>query len=160
VRKLIAISLLILPALCSATEQEENEGGSKSWYLQGGGYAHFSEDEDYEGPPLFAGIERQNERNALVGFAVFNNSFGDFSKYLYIGKEWYPSNKYNAFRFKITVGVVHGYEGEHQDIFPINWGDAWGLGAVPTIGYQADRVGFDFAILSASGMLFLIGYEF
>jgi hypothetical protein len=43
---------------------------------------------------------------------------------------------------------------------PIRWGGSWGLGFVPAIGYQKDRVGYDVAVLKASALLFLVGYEF
>lgn len=161
VRNLIESSLLLISLACVAADaQAEPDISTSAWYLQAGGYVHFSNDEDYEGPPLFGGIEHRDENLTLIGFSVFNNSFGDFSQYLYVGKQFQLSKKYPGFRFKITAGIAHGYQGEHHDVMPIRWGDSWGLGAVPTIGYQGDRVGFDLAVLSASGLLFLVGYEF
>ncbi len=163
VRNLIKFSLLLISLVCVAAVAEaepDSDSSTSSWYLQGGGYVHFSNDEDYEGPPLFGGIEHRDENLTLIGFSVFNNSFGYFSQYVYVGKQFQLSKKYPGFRFKITAGIVRGYQGEHHDVMPIRWGDAWGLGAVPTIGYQGDRVGFDVAVLSASGLLFLVGYEF
>jgi hypothetical protein len=163
VRNLIESSLLLISLVCVAAvakAEPNSDSGTSSWYLEGGAYVHFSNDEDYEGPPLFVGIEHRDENLTLIGFSVFNNSFGDFSQYVYVGKQFQLSQKYPGFRFKITAGIVRGYEDEHHEILPIRWGDSWGLGAVPTIGYQGDRVGFDVAVLSASGLLFLVGYEF
>jgi len=162
-RNLLESSLLIVSLIfvaAAARAEPDSDSGTGSWYLQGGAYVHFSNDERYEGPPLFVGIEHRDENMTLVGFSVFNNSFGDFTQYLYVGKEFRLSQKYPGFRFKITAGIVRGYEGEHHDVLPIRWGDSWGLGAVPVIGYQGKRVGFDIAVLSASGLLFLVGYEF
>ena len=42
----------------------------------------------------------------------------------------------------------------------VRWGDSWGIGVVPTVGYKKDRLGFDFALLKASGLMFLLGYHF
>ncbi|MGB5780233.1 MAG: hypothetical protein WBM42_00010 [Eudoraea sp.] len=152
---LVAALSFAAPIAESAEETEWN------WFLHAGGYIHFSDDEDYEGPPWFAGVEYQKtEANWSVGLSLFNNSFGDFTQYLYLGKTWHPSGKYPGFRIKLTGGIAHGYEGEHQKIFPIRWGDAWGLALVPTIGYKRDKWSFDVAVLSASGLLFLGGYEF
>ncbi len=163
VRNPIAASLLFISLVCVAgfaQAESDSDGSTSSWYVQGGGYVHFSNEEEYEGPPLFGGIEHLDENLTLIGFSVFNNSFGDFSQYVYVGKQFQLSKKYPGFRFKITAGIVRGYQGEHHDVMPIRWGDAWGLGAVPTIGYQGDRLGFDVAVLSASGLLFIVGYEF
>ena len=163
VRNLIESSLLLISLVCVAADvqaEPDSDSSTGSWYLQAGGYVHFSNDEEYEGPPLFGGIEHRDENLTLIGFSVFNNSFGDFSQYVYVGKQFQLSQKYPGFRFKITAGIVRGYQGEHHEILPIRWGDSWGLGAVPTIGYEGDRLGFDVAVLSASGMLFLVGYEF
>ena len=147
--------------LCAAAVAETTpESSTGTWYLQAGAYTHYSDDDKYEEAPLFGGIEHQDEKNTIIGFSVFNNSFGDFTQYLYWGKQWNPWENHQAFRVKLTVGVVHGYEGEHQDVTPIYWGDAWGIGAVPAIGYQKNRMGFDLAILGNSGILFLMGYEF
>ena len=160
-RILIATTLGLTSLLCaSAIAETTPDGSARSWYVQAGGYLHYSEKDYYEGPPLFGGIERHREKNTLLGFSVFNNSFGDFTQYLYWGKQWNPWENHPALRLKLTVGIVHGYEGDNQDVTPIYWGDAWGIGAVPTFGYQKNRLGFDLALLGNSGALFLIGYEF
>lgn len=154
---------LMLPSISSADEAEPEQGTDDaiSWYLQGGGYRHWKEKESYVGDHWFLGIERHNhDKNLLWGLSVFDNSFGDFSQYLYVGRNWYPFDKLPHFRFRLTGGIVHGYSGENQDISPLNWGDAWAIGAVPGIGYQKDNLGVDVAILSASGLLLLVGYEF
>jgi hypothetical protein len=132
-----------------------------TWYLQGGAYAHYSDDEDYEGPPLFAGVEYQRPDDVLYGFSVFNNSYGQFSQYVYLGKTWRPwQDALPGLRFKLSAGIVQGYHGEHYDVLPIRWGGSWGLGAVPAIGWQRGDIGFDVAVLSLSGLLFLVGKEF
>jgi hypothetical protein len=152
---------LVVVLVLAAASVEASESTDRNWYVQAGGYIHYSDDEEYEGPPWFAGIENQNpENNTAIGLSFFNNSFGDFTQYIYLGKSWYPSSKYPGFRLKLTAGIAHGYKGEHHEIFPIRWGDSWGLAVVPTIGYQPEKWGFDVAILSASGLAFLVGYEF
>ncbi|MDX2416723.1 MAG: hypothetical protein QNK19_04595 [Xanthomonadales bacterium] len=154
---LVAALSFVAPAAVSAESVQDAES---NWYFQAGGYMHFSDDEEYEGPPWFAGIEYQKSRNRTIGLSVFNNSYGQFTQYAYVGKSFYPSDRYPGFRIKLTGGIVHGYTGEHQKIFPIRWGDGWGFAVVPGVGYQSDKWGFDVAVLSASGLLFLAGYEF
>ena len=154
---LVTALSFLAPAAVSDDSVQEAES---NWYFQAGGYMHYSDDEDYEGPPWFAGIEYQKSRNRVIGLSVFNNSFGQITQYAYLGKSFYPSEKYPGFRIKLTGGIAHGYKGEHQKIFPISWGDGWGVAFVPGVGYQSDKWGFDVAVLSASGLLFLAGYEF
>ena len=153
-----ALLCLACPEVAGADESESILPAN--WYLQAGSYMHYSDDEDYAGTPWFLGIEHYNGNGTITGFSVFENSFGQFSQYLYIGKNWYPWEKYPGLRLKLTAGLVHGYGGEHKDTSPINWGDAWAIGVVPGIGYQKGALGVDVAILSASGLLFLVGYEF
>ena len=144
----------------AAVSAESIQDAESNWYFQAGGYMHYDDDEEYEGPPWFVGVEYQKSRNRVIGLSVFNNSFGQFTQYAYLGKTFHPSQKYPDFRIKLTGGVVHGYTGDHHKIMPIRWGDSWGLGIVPGIGYQWDALGVDVAVLSASGLLFLVGYEF
>lgn len=154
----------MLPASALAEAPAADEAFNEdaiSWYVQGGRYRHWKEKASYTGEHWFVGIERHNHDKDLIwGLSLFDNSFGDFSQYLYVGRNWYPFDKYPYFRFRLTAGIVHGYTGENQDISPIYWGDAWALGAVPGLGYQKGNFGFDVAVLSASGLLFLVGYEF
>ena len=156
------LSLLVLCTLVSPIRAlaESGESEDKPWYLQAGAYTHFNGDPDYEGPPWFAGIEYGESRRWLLGFSVFNNSFGQLTQYAYVGKTYHPLEKHPGFRLKLTGGIAHGYAGERHKTLPVRWGDAWGLAVIPTVGYQKGRLGGDIAIMSASGLLFLVGYEF
>ena len=109
---------------------------------------------------MFGSIEHHRTNDWFGGLSAFNNSYGQFTQYLYLGKKLHPWNSHPEFRIKLSAGVAHGYRGEHHDTLPIRWGGSWGLAVVPAIGYQKDRVGYDVVILKASGLLFLVGYEF
>ena len=108
---------------------------------------------------MFGGIEYHRPDNWLGGLSLFNNSFGQFTQYLYLGKQFHPWDSQPKVRIKLSAGVAHGYRDEHYDTLPIRWGGSWGLGFVPAIGYQKERVGYDVAILGVAGLLFLVGYE-
>lgn len=162
-RRVLSVSLLAYALAAPAAFAQESgdpDAHTPTWYLQAGVYWHYSDKEEYDGPPVFAGIEYERSVNSVIGISVFNNSYGQFSQYAYYGKSWYPSDTVPGFRFKVTAGVVHGYTGEHKKIMPVRWGDGWGIGVVPGIGYQRDALGVDLALLSASGVLLLVGYEF
>ena len=130
------------------------------WYVMGGGYIHYETDDSYEGPPLVLGIEYHKPSQWFAGLSLFNNSFGQFSQYAYLGRAFHPLGALPGLRLKLSAGIVQGYRGEHFDAIPIRWEERWGLGVVPSIGYQEDRVGFDVAFLKESAVLFLFGYQF
>ena len=136
------------------------DAAAERWYAQVGAYGHFSDDDDYEGPPLFAGIEYHRPDRWLAGLSIFNNSYGQLSQYAYVGKTWHPWRARPGFRVKLSGGIVQGYRGEHYDVLPIRWGGRWGLGVVPAVGYQHGDLGFDVALLSSSGLLFIVGHQF
>lgn len=141
-----------------ATDGVEEKAGA--WYLQAGSYAHYSDHYDYAGTPWFLGVEYHNAKGTITGLSAFNNSFDQFSQYLYWGRNFHPLKNHPNFRFKLTGGILHGYDGKHQNMSPVNWGDGWALGVVPGFGYQDGPLGVDVAFLSAAGVLFLVGYEF
>jgi hypothetical protein len=155
-----AFVALLLLSKADAIAQTSEGDPAVDWYIQAGSYMHYSDHRDYAGKPWFVGLERQRAGGTTAGLAVFNNSFDQFSQYVYVGKSFYPWKNSPNFRFKITGGVVHGYDGQHQNTSPLNWGDGWAVALIPGFGYQDGPVGVDVAILSGAGLLFLVGYEF
>ena len=143
-----------------ATQASDTRDNESHWYVQAGAYVHLDHNDDYSGAPLFGGIEHHRMDDWFGGLSVFNNSYGQFTQYLYLGKKLHPWKSHPEARIKLSNGIAHGYRGEHHDTLPIRWGGSWGLAFVPAIGYQKDRVGYDVVILKASGLLFLVGYEF
>ena len=156
----IFLILLVVSNEVLAQQARDVRDSESYWYVQGGAYAHFDHNDDYSGAPLFGGVEYHRADDWFGGFSVFNNSYGQFSQYLYLGKKFYPLDTYPNVRVKLSVGVVHGYRGEHHDTLPVRWGESWGAAILPAIGYQKGRVGYDVVILKESGLLFLVGYEF
>lgn len=157
-----AFFLMLLLGGCGALAQQASDtrANEANWYVQAGAYVHYSHNDDYSGAPLFASMEYHGTDNWFGGLSAFNNSYDQFTQYLYLGKKLHPWNSHPEVRIKLSAGVAHGYQGEHHDTLPIRWGRSWGLAFIPAIGYQKDRVGYDLVILEASGLLFLVGYEF
>lgn len=160
-RRLIAF-LILLSVVSSprAADTTDEPGKEYRWYAQAGAYAHWENDDEFKGAPYFAGIEYRRDDRWFAGLSLFNNSFGQFSQYLYLGATFHPADAYPAVRIKVSAGVAQGYKGEHYDTLPVRWGGSWGLGIVPAIGYQKGRVGYDLAVLGVGGLLFLVGYSF
>ena len=157
---LLLAKLFVNSDVAVANPAADFEQSANPWYLHGGPYLHFDDNENYEGPPLFLGIEYYRSSRWLLGASVFQNSYGQFSQYAYVGRTFQPLSRYPHVHIKLTGGIIHGYRGKHHDTLPVRWGDSWGIGVVPTVGYKKDRLGFDFALLKASGLMFLLGYHF
>lgn len=158
---IIVLVLALASGVGSAARADDGQPvNAYRWYLQGGFYYHFRDDDEYGSTPLFASLERLPTSRWVYGFSMFDNSFGQFSQYAYAGRLFRPFERYPNVHLKLTGGIVHGYRGKHHDTLPIRWGDSWGIGVIPTIGYRKGRVGYDVAFLKASAALFLVGWHF
>ncbi len=127
-------------------------------HAQFGVYTHYSPSDDYEGPPILGNLEVNTPKDWLFGLSLFNNSFGQFSQYLYAGKKWRLPQIQRYMHVKLTAGVVHGYKDEFEDKIPLN-DDGWGLGVIPSVGFKKDRWAFDVVALGTAGLLFAVGYD-
>ena len=96
----------------------------------------------------------------LFGLALFDNSFGQFSQYLYAGLEW---NLWQLgggeFYADFTVGLMHGYKGIYQNKIPLN---DFGVApvAVPAIGWRRSGFGVNVMFLGTAGLMIGVNYEF
>ena len=125
------ILLLLAGSDALAQQAGDTRANEANWYVQAGAYVHYNNNDDYSGAPLFAGMEYQGADNWLAGLSLFNNSYDQFTQYLYLGKELHPWKSHPEVRIKLSAGVAQGYRGEHNDTLPIRWGGSWGLGFVP-----------------------------
>ena len=155
--RLILILLVFL--LSKTVSAEESEPEHVRYYMQIGGYIHFSSREDHDGPPVLVAVERSKSSNYYYGLALFNNSFNQFSQFLYVGREFPWQRVHETFRFRLSFGLVHGYRDEFEDELPLNY-KGFSPGLVPSIGFKRNGVGFDMALLSNAGLMLSVGYEF
>ena len=140
-------------------EGRDSDADRDGVYLHVGGYVHFTSREEHRGPPIVIAAERFRPNGNYYGLALFNNSFNQFSQFLYVGREFPWRRVHENFRFKLSFGVVHGYRDEFEDELPLNY-KGYSPGLVPSIGFQHKRVGFDLAVLANAGVLLSVGYEF
>ena len=56
----------------------------------------------------------------IAGLALFQNSFGQFSQYIFGGLVWRPIEDNQPFYVKLTAGPLHGYSGQYQNKIPFN----------------------------------------
>jgi len=154
----IILGLLLMPVLPAdaASFWDEND----KLHVQFGAYSHYGDsDDDYEGPPIMVNFEVNKESNWLYGLSLFNNSFGQFSQYLYFGKKWELPKIHKYFHAKLTGGLLHGYKDEFEDKVPYN-NNGFSPGIVPTIGFKKDRLALDLLFLGDAAIMLAVGYDF
>lgn len=129
-------------------------------YLQGGSYIHLNNNEDFDGPNFMLGLEAVKTNDRFYGLFVFDNSFGQFSQYAYIGKKWNFSGEFTNFHTKLTAGIIHGYKEPWNNKLPFTTKDGWSPGIIPSMGYQKGKIGFDVMLLGYQGVMFSVGTNF
>lgn len=133
--------------------------GKDRLQLQLATYVHYNDSDDYEGPPIYGGVQVNKASGWLYGLGLFNNSYGQFTQYLYFGRriDVYRFGDYTA-HGTLTGGLGHGYRGEHEDSLPVRIGDI-GLVILPAVGVHWDRWSTDLVILYGEGLMFNVGFE-
>ena len=127
--------VVLLVAFCQTAGAEQ---AGYTLHGQFGAYVHYSSSDDHEGPPILGNLEINSPDDWLFGLSLFNNSFGQFSQYLYAGKKWRLPGVQKNLHVELTGGVVHGYDDEFEDKIPFN-SNGWGVGITPSIGFKKDR---------------------
>ncbi|MCC7039589.1 MAG: hypothetical protein IT516_04685 [Burkholderiales bacterium] len=131
------------------------------WYVQFAYYTwHFHPDPRHEQSYAVDTTYRLDEYwlggRWLVGLALFQNSFGQFSQYLYGALQWHPWQEQPPFYVKVSAGLLHGYRGEFRDKIPFNHYEI-APAIVPSVGYCWTRYCTEFVLLGGNGALFTVG---
>jgi hypothetical protein len=140
----LALFAGLLLSTTNAQAQQEGAAGDSGtesgwtiaeWHIQTSVYTkHFDPDPEHVNHQNLLGVEALMENNWLFGLAVFDNSFGQNSQYLYTGKQWALFHS-DFWYFKITGGILHGYKEPYEDKIPLNgWGFAPAI--LPSIGFK------------------------
>lgn len=154
------------PSLGSLWASKEAWDAPEPWrtdrfYFQFAYYTwHFHYDPDHKQSYLVDMEYRLNERwlegQWIVGLSLFQNSFGQFSEYLYGALQWRPIKDHQPFYVKVSAGLLHGYEGKYRDKIPFNsTGTAPAI--IPSVGYCWVRYCGEFVLLGANAALFTVG---
>ena len=92
----------------------------------------------------------------LFGLALFDNSFGQFSQYVYWGQKWDLHPNVYA---KVTAGLLHGYHGKYRDKIPFNRAGV-APAIIPAIGVRFGNLSIEGILLGGAAMQFAVGYTF
>jgi hypothetical protein len=120
---------------------------------------HWTDSADYKHVRL-VGLERNVSGGRFCGLALFTNSFGQPSGYLYAGKQWNGLMGSPRLFFKLSAGVIYGYEGEHKGALMFSHA-GFAPVIIPAFGYDfTDKDSVNVAILGTAGVLFAYGRRF
>lgn len=111
-------------------------------------YTHHFDPKPTHRPVILVGLEREHPNAKLDGVALFKNSFGQPSIYVYpYGGVYKDIFSVNKLYFKWTAGLVYGYRGEFKDqvtniggIAPVII-IATGYEITPTVSAQINTLG-------------------
>ena len=122
---------------------------------------HFHYDAVHQQSYMFDSEYRFNETwlggQWIAGIALFQNSFGQFSQYVYGGLQWRPIEDHQPFYVKVTAGPLHGYSGQYQNKVPFN-SSGVAPAIIPSVGYCVQRrYCGEFVLLGFNAALFTIG---
>ena len=92
----------------------------------------------------------------LFGLAVFKNSYGQPSQYLYWGQQWDIKPWLYA---KVTAGLLHGYKGKYKNNIPFN-GAGVAPAIIPSVGLRYGNFRVEGIVLGFSALMFNVGYTF
>jgi len=119
---------------------------------------HYDPKPEHVNDQNMLGFEIETEEKQVFGLSVFDNSFGQKSKYLYMGQKWHNFSSERAY-FKLTGGLLHGYKEPYDDKIPFN-----DLGVapvlVPTFGYQHKGLAIEFSQLGLAAGMITAGFTF
>ena len=156
---IIALSLALQNSVTSAQESTRVHYGPSAYhYNQSPQHIrdnHLIAVERLFSDPVLAGAQR-----GLLGLALFNNSFGQFSQYLYVGQEWDVARLAGGMLYaNLTAGLLHGYKGEFENKIPFN-----DLGVapvlIPNLGWRSGRFSLGASVLGFNGLLLTFGWQF
>ena len=136
----IVLGGLIVAQLCGTAMAESDllsdRAGDKVLRLQFSPYTlHYVETDEFK-PIVMVGLEREHPNAKVDGFALFTNSFGQPSVYVYPWGGIYHGIWGNEhLSFKWTAGLLYGYVGPYKDRVPLNY-NGFSPAIIPALVYE------------------------
>ncbi len=133
---------------------------NKQWDLTLSPYTHhWSHNPDHR-PVFLVALDRHLSGGGFCGLALFSNSFGQESAYLYVGQQWDGLFGHPQLFTKLSGGLIYGYRDQFKDKVPYN---KYGVSPViiPSLGYAiTPKDSAQVYLLGTAGLLFAYGHSF
>jgi len=151
--------LLIGTAVNAADDEPDFIDQIDKWRFQTSLWTkHFTSRPDHDNTQELVNMELWLKNKWHGGLAFFDNSYGQSSQYVYIGKAWSILDSPH-FYVRVTGGLIHGYKDEYKHKIPLN-----NLGIAPAIvpafGAQYGPVFTEIQTLGVSAVMWTVGLQF
>lgn len=124
-----------------------------------GTYTHFKSKPEHNNKPIIINYDYFYSNNEFYGLALFNNSFGQFSQYIYKGHKY--DSRFNGIHYELSYGILHGYKGKYQDRIPINTQEGFGIGLIPSIYFSRnEKQSIALSLMGSAGLIFSYSRSF
>lgn len=148
------VALLALPVLAQEHTRAEQPGVPVvNWQFSTYTY-HYAPDDNHKNVYML-GLEREHPDAKLDGFALFTNSFGQPTVYVYPwGGVYREIGGVEHLSLKWTAGLLYGYKGPYQDKVPFNH-DGFSPALIPALAYEF-KPGWSFQVnfLGTAALMF------
>lgn len=120
---------------------------------------HYSDEPGEHERVVLFGLQREWPDGLVLGAAVFDNSFGQLSTYVFGGQRLYRWSPWDPLYAEWSVGLLYGYRGEFQHKVPLNY-NGFSPGFVAAIGWQFTRTfAGQIYLLGTAGLMFSVTAE-
>ncbi len=148
------------PSVLSTGNDDADTNTQKRWDLTLSPYTHHWSYNPNHKPVVLAALERRVAQDRFCGLALFSNSFGQPSTYVYVGKQWEGVLDNPKLFTKVSAGLIYGYKGQYQHKIPFNdYGIAPAI--IPSLGWHiSPNQSAQVMVLGTAGLLFAYGQRF
>jgi hypothetical protein len=166
-RRVLCACAFAASAIAPSAHAQWLVSGDQLRVLYGPSAYHFSSSDEHVDFNHFVAAELVSSRwtfwgadRSIIGASVLDNSFGQFSQYVYFGQEWdltaFAGGQVYA---NVTAGLLHGYKEPYQDKIPFN---SLGIAPaiIPTVGWRYGRFTALVSLLGTNGFLASVGWSF
>lgn len=105
------------------------------------------------------GVERQRSDDWLAGGSYFQNSFGQPSGFVYVGKRFPELLGQRQLFAQASGGILYGYRGKFESKVPLNY-KGFAPGALLSLGWQfTPQASLTTHLLGDAGLMFQLAYD-
>jgi hypothetical protein len=153
----------LAPAMASNASDRSSppsESDSRTWSMTLSPYTHHWDYSVDHRPVILGSLDYYGTPTRFCGAALFKNSFGQPSTYVYFGKEWPQFLGSEQWFAKVSGGLIYGYKGQFKDKIPF---DDYGIAPaiIPSVGYRLNqKESLQLILLGNSALMFAYGRDF